>query len=154
MPSGYPSATTTLSPPRLNGCVKGRRGSWSPKFVRYFGNSSGLSVQGKPKFLPITERQVAHQKRAGADSLMRYLAWAKEDRLLCGFTLGLFPPTSLMKEEGPVLDHVEPGADEHADAAVLAPVHLPHADIKVIGDYEKKLSVIRRSGTSTTTSAS
>jgi hypothetical protein len=127
--------------PAIERMRKGEKGILVPEFVRYFGNSSGSSVQGKPKFLPITERQVAHQKRAGADSLMRYLAWAKEDRLLCGFTLGLFPPIT-MKEEGPVLITSNPALMSTRMPRFSHPVYLPHADIKVIGDYEKKLSVI------------
>ena len=36
----------------------GERNVLVPEFVRYFGNSSGSSNPGKPKFLPITERQI------------------------------------------------------------------------------------------------
>ncbi|HEY2515527.1 MAG TPA: GH3 auxin-responsive promoter family protein, partial [Polyangiaceae bacterium] len=88
--------------PYIERMRKGEKNLLVPEFVRYYGNSSGSSVQGKSKFLPITERQISLQRKAGADSLMRYLAWRGEDDFLSGFTLGLFPPTT-MKEEGPVL---------------------------------------------------
>ncbi len=127
--------------PAIDRMRKGEKGILVPEFVRYFGNSSGSSVQGKPKFLPITERQIAHQKRAGADSLMRYLAWAKEDQFLSGFTLGLFPPTT-MKEEGPVLITSNPALMNTRMPLITRPAYLPDEDIKVISDYEKKLGII------------
>lgn len=127
--------------PAIDRMRKGERGILVPEFVRYYGNSSGSSVQGKSKFLPITERQIAHQKRAGADSLMRYLAWAKEDDIFSGFTLGLFPPTT-MKEEGPVLVTSNPALMSTRMPFFTRPVYLPDEDIKIIPDYEKKLGVI------------
>ncbi|MGO8998058.1 MAG: GH3 auxin-responsive promoter family protein [Polyangiaceae bacterium] len=127
--------------PAIERMRKGEQGILVPEFVRYFGNSSGSSVQGKSKFLPITERQIAHQKRAGADSLMRYLAWAKDEDFLSGFTLGLFPPTT-MKEEGPVLITSNPALMATRMPFITRPSYLPHADVKVIPDYEKKLGVI------------
>ncbi len=45
-----------------------------PERVEHFGNSSGSSMQGKQKFLPITDRQVEHQKGSAVDGLYRYLA--------------------------------------------------------------------------------
>jgi hypothetical protein len=127
--------------PAIDRMRKGEKGILVPEFVRYFGNSSGSSVQGKPKFLPITERQIVHQKRAGADSLMRYLAWAKDDQLLSGFTLGLFPPIT-MKEEGPVLITSNPALMNTRMPRITRPAYLPDEDIKVISDYEKKLGII------------
>ena len=50
------------------GCAAARANLLVPEFVRYFGNSSGSSNQGKPKFLPITDRQIRHQQRAGTDT--------------------------------------------------------------------------------------
>jgi GH3 auxin-responsive promoter len=127
--------------PAIDRMRKGEQGILVPEFVRYFGNSSGSSVQGKPKFLPITERQIAHQKRAGTDSLMRYLSWSKDDGVLSGFTLGLFPPTT-MKEEGPVLITSNPALMATRMPRITRPAYLPHEDVKVIADYEKKLGVI------------
>ena len=114
-----------------------------PERVRYFGNSSGSSTQGRSKFLPITERQIAHQRRAGADTLMRYLAWAEDDAFLSGFTLGLFPPTT-MREEGPVLITSNPALMVTKMPIFTRPVYLPHEDVKTMADYEKKLGVIAK----------
>jgi hypothetical protein len=127
--------------PAIERMRKGEQNILVPEFVRYYGNSSGSSVQGKSKFLPITERQIAHQKRAGADSLMRYLAWAKDDEFPNGFTLGLFPPTT-MKEDGPVLITSNPALMNTRMPLITKPMYLPHEEVKVIADYEKKLGVI------------
>ncbi len=120
---------------------RGEQNLLVPERVRYFGNSSGSSTQGRPKFLPITERQIAHQRRSGADTLMRYLAWAKDDAFLSGFTLGLFPPTT-MREEGPVLITSNPALMVTRIPAFTRPVYLPHEDIKRMTDYEQKLVAI------------
>jgi hypothetical protein len=127
--------------PAIERMRKGEQGILVPEFVRYFGNSSGSSIQGRSKFLPITERQIAHQKRAGADSLMRYLQWAKDDTFLSGFTLGLFPPTT-MKEDGPVLITSNPALMATRMPFFTRPSYLPHEDVKVIADYDKKLEII------------
>jgi hypothetical protein len=127
--------------PAIERMRKGERNILVPEFVRYYGNSSGSSVQGKSKFLPITERQISHQKRAGTDSLMRYLAWANDDDFLSGFTLGLFPPIT-MKEDGPVLITSNPALMSTRMPLITRPMYLPHEDVKKIPDYEKKLGVI------------
>ncbi|HEY8074461.1 MAG TPA: GH3 auxin-responsive promoter family protein, partial [Labilithrix sp.] len=88
--------------PAIDRMRRGVRNVLVPERVRYFGNSSGSSTQGRPKFLPISERQIAHQRRAGADTLMRWLVWSGANDFLTGFTVGLFPPTT-MREEGPTL---------------------------------------------------
>jgi hypothetical protein len=127
--------------PAIERMRKGEQGILVPEFVRYYGNSSGSSVQGKSKFLPITERQIAHQKRAGTDSLFRYLAWAKDDSFSRGFTLGLFPPIT-MKEEGPVLITSNPALMSTRMPMIARPMYLPDEDIKLIPDYEQKLGAI------------
>src|SRR5579872_7005725 len=78
--------------PYIDRMRQGERNLLVPEFVRYFGNSSGSSNQGRPKFLPITERQVRQQQKAGTDTVMRYLAWSGDSGMFGGgFTLGLFP---------------------------------------------------------------
>jgi len=72
-----------------------------PEFVRYFGNSSGArTTVGK---VPADHRrQIRLQRRAGADTLMRYLRWSNDDQI----PLRLHPrPLSAhtMRSEGPVL---------------------------------------------------
>jgi GH3 auxin-responsive promoter len=127
--------------PFIDRMRRGEKNLLVPEFVRYFGNSSGSSTQGKSKFLPITERQIAHQRGAGADALMRWLAWSKTDDFLSGFTLGLFPPT-VMREEGPVLVTSNPALMVTRIPAFTRPVYLPHDDIKRMADYETKLRAI------------
>ena len=120
---------------------RGERGLLVPEFVEYYGNSSGSSTNGKPKFLPITERQIAHQQRAGADTLMRYLAWAKDDRFSSGFTLGLFPPTT-MKPEGATWVTSNPALMVTRLPRFTRPVYLPDDEIKKIANYEEKLDAM------------
>jgi hypothetical protein len=127
--------------PYIERMRKGEANLLVPEFVRYFGNSSGSSVQGKSKFLPITERQIKHQRKAGAGSLLRYLAWSGDDDFLSGYTLGLFPPIT-MKEEGPVLVTSNPALMMTRMPLVARPSYLPHQDIRRIGDYDKKLVAI------------
>jgi hypothetical protein len=127
--------------PFIDRMRKGEKGILVPEFVRYYGNSSGSSVQGKSKFLPITERQIRHQQKSGSDMVMRYLLAAKDESFLAGFTLGLFPPIT-MREEGPVLVTSNPALMSTRMPLVARPSYLPHEDIKRMGDYETKLGVI------------
>jgi hypothetical protein len=91
--------------------------------------------------LPIGERQIAHQRHAGADTLMRHLARTGKSRFLSGFTLGLFPPTA-MKEEGPVLITSNPALMVTRLPTFTRPSYLPEEDIRTMADYEKKLVAI------------
>jgi hypothetical protein len=127
--------------PHLDRMRSGERNLLVPEFVRHFGNSSGSSTQGKSKFLPISERQIAEQRRAGADALMRYLVSAGDDGFTRGYTLGLFPPTA-MREEGAVLITSNPALMVTRMPIATRPLYLPHDDIKSMGDYEKKMTAI------------
>ena len=102
--------------PYIDRMRAGERNLLVPEFVRYFGNSSGSSNQGKPKFLPITERQIRHQQRAGTDTVMRYLRWSGDERTV---RRRLHPrplPADHDEAGGARPRHVEPGADGHEDA--------------------------------------
>jgi GH3 auxin-responsive promoter len=112
-----------------------------PERVRYFGNSSGSSNAGKPKFLPITERQIAFQRRAGSDTAMRYLHESGDVDLFSGFTLGLFPPTT-MKREGPTLVTSNPALMATKMPWVTRPLYLPEEEVRTIASYEEKLGII------------
>ncbi len=128
--------------PYIDRMRAGERNLLVPEFVRHFGNSSGSSNQGRPKFLPITERQVRHQQKAGTDTVMRYLAWSRNAGLFGGgFTLGLFPPIT-MREEGPVLVTSNPALMMTKMPAITRPVYLPDDDVRRLGDYDTKLGVI------------
>lgn len=120
----------------------GERNLLVPEFVRHFGNSSGSSSQGKSKFLPITERQVRQQQRAGTDTVMRYLDWSGNRALFGGgFTLGLFPAIT-MKAEGPVLVTSNPALMMTKMPPITRPCYLPEDDLRRVADYDKKLGMI------------
>jgi hypothetical protein len=128
--------------PFIDRMRKGEQNLLVPEFVRYFGNSSGSSNHGKPKFLPITDRQIRHQQRAGTDTVMRYLHWSGDEGMFGGgFTLGLFPAIT-MKEEGPVLITSNPALMMTKMPAITRPVYLPEDDVRRITDYDQKLGVI------------
>jgi hypothetical protein len=112
-----------------------------PEPIRYFGNSSGSSNQGKSKFLPISDRQVRFQQRAGTDAFMRYLRWSGDEEIFSGFTLGLFPPTT-MKREGPTFVTSNPALMMTRMPIVTRPVYLPESDVRTMASYDEKLSVI------------
>jgi hypothetical protein len=122
-----------------------RRGEASvlvPEFVRYFGNSSGSSVQGKPKFLPITDRQIRQQMGSGLDGLLRYLDHTGDAEFPRGFTLGLFPPTT-MREEGPVLITSNPALMAVKKPRISQLMYIPRDRACLeMADYSKKLDLI------------
>lgn len=112
-----------------------------PEVIRYYGNSSGSSTKGKPKFLPISERQIKFQRGSAADSLYRYLVWRGENDFTSGFTLGLFPPTT-MKKDGPTWITTNPSLQSIRMPAFAKPAQLPDQDIRDIDDYDVKLARI------------
>jgi hypothetical protein len=127
--------------PYIDRMRAGERNILVPEFVRYFGNSSGSSNAGKSKFLPISERQIRFQRRAGADAVMRYLRESGDDGLFSGFTLGLFPPTT-MRREGPTLVTSNPALMATKMPPLTRPVYLPEDDVRKIANYEEKLEAI------------
>jgi GH3 auxin-responsive promoter len=127
--------------PLIDRMRAGERNVLVPEPVRYFGNSSGSSNQGKPKFLPITDRQIRFQQRAGADTLMRYLAWSGDHGLFSGYTLGLFPPTT-MRKEGEALVTSNPALMMTRMPIVTRPIYLPEDDVRTMANYDEKLAVI------------
>jgi hypothetical protein len=128
--------------PYIDRMRKGETNLLVPEFVRYFGNSSGSSNHGRPKFLPITDRQIRHQQRAGTDTVMRYLHWSGDEGIFGGgFTLGLFPPIT-MRQEGPVLITSNPALMMTKMPAITRPCYLPEDDVRRIPDYDAKLAVI------------
>jgi hypothetical protein len=127
--------------PYIDRMRAGERGLLVPEFVLHFGNSSGSSNHGKPKFLPISETQIQHQIRAGADMLLRYIAWSNDSEFTRGYTLGLFPPTT-MKREGPILVTSNPALMSTRMPLFSKPLYLPDEHIKQIANYEEKLRII------------
>jgi hypothetical protein len=113
-----------------------------PELIEYFGNSSGSSTQGKPKFLPIGARQIKQQSGSGLDGLLRHLAHRGDADFTSGFTLGLFPPIT-MRKEGPVFITSNPALMAVKKPRVSQLVYLPrHEDCLVATDYDKKLELV------------
>jgi len=113
-----------------------------PEFVGHFGNSSGSSTQGKPKFLPISDRQIKHQSGSGVDGLFRYLAHSGDADFTSGFTLGLFPPIT-MRQEGPVKITSNPALMAVKKPRISQLVYLPRDKACLeTTDYDKKLELI------------
>lgn len=127
--------------PAIEAMRAGESGLVLPEKVQFFGNSSGSSTKGKPKFLPISERQIAFQRGSAADALYRYLAWRGDDDFTGGYTLGLFPPTT-MRKEGPTFVTTNPSLQSIRMPAFTKPVQLPEKDIREIADYDLKLEKI------------
>lgn len=119
----------------------GETGVLVPEKVMYFGNSSGSSTKGKPKFLPISERQIAQQRGSASDALFRYLAAKGVMDMTDGYTLGLFPPTT-MRREGPVFITTNPSLQSIRMPAFTKLVMLPEKEIREISDYDYKLERI------------
>jgi hypothetical protein len=119
----------------------GETGILVPEKIMYFGNSSGSSTKGKPKFLPIGERQITFQRGSASDSLFRYLVAKNVTDMTDGFTLGLFPPTT-MRREGPVFITTNPSLQSIRMPAFTRPVQLPEKEIREIADYDYKLERI------------
>jgi hypothetical protein len=141
---GVPVGDYDSFSPYIERMRKGERNLVVPDFIRHYANSSGSSTQGKPKFLPIGHDQIAHQRRSGSDVLMRYLAWRGDAEFTRGFTLGLFPPTT-MKEEGPVLVTSNPALMVTELPAFARPLYLPSEAHRNIVNYSEKLGVIAES---------
>jgi hypothetical protein len=127
--------------PSIERMRAGERNLLVPERVRYFGNSSGSSNQGKSKFLPIGDRQVRFQQQAGADAFMRYLDWSGDEAIMSGFTLGLFPPTT-MRREGPTFVTSNPALMMTRMPLLTRPIYLPENDVRTMASYDEKLSVI------------
>lgn len=129
--------------PAIDKMRDGARDILVPEFVKYYGNSSGSSSQGRGKFLPITERQIRYQRGSGSDVLSRYLAHYDVADITDGFFMGLFPPTK-MKPDGPVYITSNPGLMMAKMPLYTRPMYLPSADLRNIGDYNEKLAMIAR----------
>jgi hypothetical protein len=127
--------------PSIERMMRGERNILVPEFVRHYGNSSGSSNKGRSKFLPITDRQLKQQLRGAPDALYRHLIRSKDVDFPTGFTLGLFPPTT-MKEQGPVRVTSNPALMFANLPPTARPVYLPRGSLKEESDYDKKLKAI------------
>lgn len=127
--------------PYIERMRKGERGLICPEFIRYFGNSSGSSREGRSKFLPVGARQIRHTQGSGADVVMRYLAHANEAHYLNRFTLALLPPTT-MKPDGPVLITSNPALMVTKLPPFAKPIYLPGPELWEVSDYNQKMRLI------------
>ena len=88
--------------PYLDRMRQGERNVLWPGLIQYFAQSSGSSnTLAQHKFLPISEQQIRWQQRAGFDVVARYVTQVGNAAFLGGFSLGLFPPSTL-KTQGEV----------------------------------------------------
>ena len=128
--------------PAIDRMRRGEANVLVPEIVRYYGNSSGSSNAGRSKFLPISDRQIRQQTGSGVDSLFRYLVHRSDDDFTSGFTLGLFPPTT-MKEDGPSFITSNPALMAVKKPKISQIFYLPqHADCAETPDYDRKLELI------------
>lgn len=138
---GVPIGDYDSFSPAIDRMRKGERNLLVPEFVRYFGNSSGSSNQGRPKFLPVTARQIHLQRRATQDALFRFLVHKRRGDFMAGYTLGLFPSTK-MKQDGPVLVSSNPAIMAANMPFVTRWGYLPDPETREISDYDAKMTRI------------
>lgn len=127
--------------PYIERMMKGEDALLVPEPLKHFGNSSGSSNKGRPKFLPIGETQLRYQQGSSVDGLYRYISAKNDDSFLRGFTLGLLPPTT-MKTQGPVFITSNPALMTARKPLIAKPLWLPSPATGNIDDYEKRLAGI------------
>jgi len=127
--------------PAIQRMRQGERNLLVPERVKYFGCSSGSSNQGRPKYLPITDRAVRFNQANGSDAFFRYLAWQNDRHFTRGFILGLFPPIG-MTREGPVLITSNPALIMAKLPPIGRAFYLPDRETMHLEDYDAKLEVI------------
>ncbi|MFO0591493.1 MAG: GH3 auxin-responsive promoter family protein [Polyangiaceae bacterium] len=127
--------------PAIERMMKGERNIVVPEPIIHFGNSSGSSNKGRPKFLPIGDKQIRFQKGSAADGLFRYITAKNDDSFLRGYTLGLLPPAT-RRPQGPVFITSNPAIMTLQKPLAAKAVWLPSAATGNIDDYEKRLAGI------------
>jgi hypothetical protein len=125
--------------PYLERMRQGERNVLWPGLIQYFAQSSGSSnTLAQHKFLPISEQQIRWQQKAGFDVVARYVTQVGNAAFLGGFSLGLFPPSTL-KTQGDVHGTNNPGLmQRHVPWPIRRSV-LPTSDLRDIPNYDEKL---------------
>jgi hypothetical protein len=125
--------------PYLQRMGRGERNVLWPGLIPYIAQTSGSSgTVAQNKFLPVSEEQIRWQQKAGFDVTARYVTQVGSGRFMGGFTLGLFPPSTL-KPEGSILGTNNPGLMQRNVPWPLSALMLPKADLRDIPNYDEKL---------------
>jgi hypothetical protein len=125
--------------PFLDRMRHGERDVLWPGLIQYFAQSSGSSnTLAQHKFLPISQEQIRWQQKSGFDVVARYVTQVGNGRFLGGFSLGLFPPSTL-KAEGEVHGTNNPGLMQRYIPWPIRRSVLPTPDLRDIPNYDEKL---------------
>jgi len=125
--------------PYLERMRHGARDVLWPGLIQFFGQSSGSSdTAAQHKFLPISAEQIRWQQKGAFDVVARYVTQVGNARFLGGFSLGLFPPSTL-KADGKVNGTNNPGLMQRHIPWPLRSGVLPTPDLRDIPDYDQKL---------------
>jgi len=125
--------------PDLERMRKGARDVLWPGLIPYFAQSSGSShTLAQNKFLPISHAQIRWQQKAGFDIVARYVTQVGSGRFLGGYSLGLFPPSTL-KAEGEVQGTNNPGLMQRHVPWPIRRSLLPRPELRDIQNYDEKL---------------
>lgn len=120
----------------------GERDVLWPGLIPYFCQSSGTSnTVAQVKHLPISWEQIAHQGRAGADLLARYLVLSGDRSFLGGYSLACWPP-AIITHQGDVGHSNNLGVMAHHLPWVAKKSSLPTPSIRDIDDCESKLTAM------------
>jgi GH3 auxin-responsive promoter len=125
--------------PYLERMRQGERDVLWPGLIQYFAQSSGSSnTLAQHKFLPISQEQIRWQQKAGFDVVARYVTQVGSGAFLGGFSLGLFPPSTL-KTQGEVHGTNNPGLMQRHVPWPIRRAVLPKSDLRDIPNYDEKL---------------
>lgn len=128
--------------PYLERMRSGERDVLYPGFLYHWGQSSGTShTAAKNKFLPISREQIRWQQLASFDVLARYLVLWGDRSFPGGYTLGLFPPSTI-EEVGPVGVASNPGIMQLHVPYPAKLLQLPKLPVRDIPDYQRKLEAM------------
>ena len=137
-----PTRTYADFEPFLERMRQGERDVLYPGFVYHWGQSSGTSqTAAKNKFLPISREQIRWQQLAGFDVLARYLTLWGDRTFPGGYTLGLFPPSTI-EPVGPVGVASNPGIMQLHLPFPARVLQLPKEPVRDIPDYQDKLEAM------------
>ena len=128
--------------PYINRMRQGETDVLWPGLIRYFGCSSGSSnTAALNKYLPISDKQIGWQQKAGFDLVARYVSLTDDRHFAGGYSLGLLPPAKL-KPEGPVFITSNPGLMQRHMPWPASMMSLPKPELRDIEVYDDKLTQV------------